>query len=66
MDTVPAVPAASPWRPADDPPSPPDRTAGRPRDLGDLGRTVDLAQRATPPADADTTAVIETHRPTDG
>ncbi|WP_275979946.1 MMPL family transporter [Couchioplanes caeruleus] len=63
MDTV---PAASPWRPADDRAAPPDRTDGRPRDLGDLGRTVDLAQRATPPADADTTAVIETDRPTDG
>ncbi|MGA5298792.1 MMPL family transporter [Nucisporomicrobium flavum] len=66
LDTVPAAPAASPWRPADDRPAPPDRPAGRPRDLGDLGRTVDLAQRATPPADADTTAVIETDRPAEG
>ncbi|MEV4704433.1 MMPL family transporter [Actinoplanes sp. NPDC049316] len=66
LENVPAGPPPSPWRPAGEQPAPPDRIAGRPRDLGDLGRTVDLARRAAPAPEAETTAVIETDRTADG
>ena len=57
-EAAPAMPAWPPVAPAPPPPHEPSPPAERPRNLGDLGPTVDLADRTAPAGDPDTTAVL--------